>query len=457
MNPAELRPQLVKTPTTTSISAAEAIRSKDWIVQKKWDGMRVLIHVMPEEGVTLIYSRTGQDVRDQFPELTRLHEDFDGPAILDGEVVAMDPNRPGMESLELLQMRSGDKKARRRDDIPVDIVFFDVLAAQVDGVEFDGGDHPYSERLAFLKKMLKGTGHVTPQELTGNDTVSPDWEGVVAKKADSLYKTDKRTSEQLKFKATKRATVRATGLTPGKGSRSNHFGAITVEDEEGNPRGQIGSGFSDTQIAEIEAMDIESERPLMEVEYRFLGKNGLMVNTAYKGLRTDKNVADSADEFVGSTPHHAQKPVGKMSYKELEKLSASGGVTPENAEAVGQRMAKLKPPGKMTRSESQSEPFQANRLRREQAAMDARAIQKAADKKISEQRAKRLAPKAKKRPTIKQPKGTLSSPREGLPAHGPLTLSQSSGRLTSRSDYKSLWANWRRQPRDPNTGRWIDS
>lgn len=45
-----------------------------------------------------------------------------------------------------------------------------------------------------------------------------------------------------------------------------------------------------------------------------------------------------------------------------------------------------------------------------------------------------------------QPKGTRSSPRKGLPTHGPK-------RKGARNSAKG--GNWRKQPRDPNTGRWI--
>lgn len=299
MSSTEIYPQLAKTPTKTSLCAQEAIESPDWEVQRKWDGMRALFHILP--GETLIFSRTGQDLRDQFPELSTLHEHFEHPAILDGEIVAYEEEYGReRENLELLQMRLGDKKARRRHEIPVSVVFFDVLAAALgeSQTRFDGGQHPLSERLNVLRMMLVDTPFDMPVSLESGDRVPAHWEGVVAKKANSPYRPGKRTSEWLKFKAVKRATLRATGLTPGKGSREGSFGAILVEDLQGVHRGQVGSGFSDAVITEIEDWGnwwLHSERedwPLVEVEYRFLSKTGLMVNTAYKGHRQDKEQPD---------------------------------------------------------------------------------------------------------------------------------------------------------------------
>src|SRR5690348_5405923 len=104
-----------------------------WIVERKWDGMRAIFEL--SESGTRIFSRTGQDLCPQFPELLDLHERIGIDCILDGEIVTLGqrleqdvlvPGDPDTEDLEVLQLRLGDKKARRRVEVPVEVRFFDI-------------------------------------------------------------------------------------------------------------------------------------------------------------------------------------------------------------------------------------------------------------------------------------------------------------------------------------------
>lgn len=269
-----------------------------WIVERKWDGMRALFEIHCDR--TEIFSRTGQDLLPQFPELHRLHEKLP-PCILDGEIVAFMqgglPTTPGggREDLELLQMRLGDKAARRKDDIPVEVCFFDVL-------EGDGKSNLHESllwRKFLLSKILSGTPWGMPETLQPGEETPRHWEGTVAKDPHSVYSVGKRNNSWQKYKFVERATLRVTGMTPGLGRREGAFGALLVADAEGVERGQVGSGFSDSAIAEIldwewdgEALAEGRESHFIEVEYRFISKNGLLVNTAFKGIRSDKESAD---------------------------------------------------------------------------------------------------------------------------------------------------------------------
>lgn len=269
-----------------------------WILDRKWDGMRALFELSPEG--TQIFSRTGQDLRPQFPELLDLHEKLLGPLssttslILDGEIVALGVD--GVEDLELLQMRAGDKQARRRNEIPVEVRFFDIL-------EISGTDIRHlllSDRRLALWSLLEATdcSELMVETLAHGDPVPAGWEGVVSKRSDSKYESGKRRSTWLKWKRTHRATLRVTGLTPGLGARASSFGAAKVADANGVHRGQVGSGFTAEALERVlRSFHSDPETPLLiEVEYRFLSKTGLMVNTAFKGFRDDKVDADSEME-----------------------------------------------------------------------------------------------------------------------------------------------------------------
>lgn len=276
-----IQPMLARSPTATSPSLDETLTSTDWIVQRKYDGARALFH-LSEEG-TSIRSRTGQDFGPQFPELLDLHLRIPTPCLLDGEVLVLDDQ--DRDSLERLQLRIQDKQARRRDEIPVTAVFFDALA--VDYRDISG--YALEDRLEALGEVLEGTDFQPPEDVAA---VAPEWEGAVAKRRGSTYRFGKRSSDWLKFKVTQRATLRATGITKGNGSRSDSFGAVTFEDAAGVHRGQVGTGFSDSDIRQVLEWVESGEYPLIEVEYASVSKTGLLIHTRYKGVRSDKTEAD---------------------------------------------------------------------------------------------------------------------------------------------------------------------
>lgn len=270
------------------------LHGPEYIVERKWDGMRAIFEI--DEDETRIFSRTGQDLGPQFPELCRLHEVL-VPSVLDGEIVALVANANsamvaqlsskdgGEENLELLQWRISDKKAMQIHTVPVTVKFFDVLEAQGHCVV----NYTFQQRRELLEEVVGPDFMVETME--GAD-IPPHWEGVVSKLRSSRYECGKRRVSWSKYKFVNRATLWAVGLTSGKGARSSSFGAVMVCDANSVPRGQVGSGFTQNDIDEIQ--DLMPYGPfLIEVEYRFLSKTGLMVNTAYKGLRIDKQEADT--------------------------------------------------------------------------------------------------------------------------------------------------------------------
>jgi bifunctional non-homologous end joining protein LigD len=206
--------------------------------------------------------------------------------ILDGEIVVLDGD--GVEQLELLQMRAGDKNARMMNELPVTVKFFDIL-------ELEGEDLrslTLWRRRRYLEETVGQDFVVEILDATDVADIPAHWEGTVSKLSNSIYESGKRRSTWLKYKFVQRATLRATALTAGKGGRANSFGAVVVSDANGVRRGQVGSGFTQADIDALMAAQATGNWPLIEVEYRFLSKTGLMVNTAFKGIRTDKKEAD---------------------------------------------------------------------------------------------------------------------------------------------------------------------
>src|SRR5262245_36639855 len=97
-----------------------------WGFELKWDGVRAIVYV--DDGQVRVMSRNDLDVTRSYPELLRgLGRVLRGRAILDGEIVALNPQ--GVPSFALLQQRmhvripTGDLLAR----VPVQLYLFDLL------------------------------------------------------------------------------------------------------------------------------------------------------------------------------------------------------------------------------------------------------------------------------------------------------------------------------------------
>ncbi len=119
--PERLRPML-------ATLSHQPFSDPQWLYEIKWDGVRALVYC--RRGQVQLVSRTGRDISRQYPELAALgqalHGDGGGDkapmdAVLDGEIVALDPQ--GRANFSHLQQRinlTGDaENARARQKDPV--------------------------------------------------------------------------------------------------------------------------------------------------------------------------------------------------------------------------------------------------------------------------------------------------------------------------------------------------
>src|SRR5262245_36502691 len=85
--------------------------SMDWAFEIKWDGVRALGYA--DRGRWSMLSRRLEDVSARYPELEPIAEQLgDHQAIVDGEVVALDPD--GKPRFQLIQSRMGLRSEERR-------------------------------------------------------------------------------------------------------------------------------------------------------------------------------------------------------------------------------------------------------------------------------------------------------------------------------------------------------
>ena len=242
--------------------------AEEWSVEMKWDGVRCIARV--EDGRVVLTSRNDLDLTPTYPELQALAEHVHaGSAVLDGEIVALDPK--GRPSFSRLQQRMG--LTRKQDVEPamraqaVRLLLFDVL--EVDGRATVRA--PYRDRRDLLERLVDGGGPVDVPPVvataTGDglaDAVDDAMatsralglEGVVVKRADAPYRPGARSKDWVKRKHERQQEVVVGGWRPGHGRREGGVGSLLVGvHEDGRLRyaGRVGTGFSDADLDAIEA------------------------------------------------------------------------------------------------------------------------------------------------------------------------------------------------------------
>ena len=247
--PGALAPMLAMT--------AQAARSDpDWLCEPKLDGYRVIAFV---EGARVrLKSRRGIDLTAQFPEivaeLCALGADR---MILDGEIVALGPEgRPSFNALQNRAQRKGAKDiADGQAQTPAVLMCFDLL--HFAGINLRSA--PYVERRRYLAQCLLPSAHIQlihageDAEAIYAAAMASGYEGVVAKRRDSIYQPGQRVAAWRKVKPVHSAEFVIGGCTKGKGAREP-LGALLLGYWEGGVlkyAGHVGSGLDDAAVAEL--------------------------------------------------------------------------------------------------------------------------------------------------------------------------------------------------------------
>ncbi len=314
--------------------------SEEWAYEIKWDGIRALGYA--RRGKWSILSRRLEDVTARYPELEGIAEALaNHDAVVDGEVVALDAD--GRPRFQLIQSRMGltspgAVKAKMKQQ-PVDYVIFDLL-------HLDGRcvrDLPYLERRELLEDLdLDGARWRTPgYRLDGGADLleaarRQGLEGIVSKRADSLYRPGKRTGEWIKTRVWRRQEFVIGGYIPGEGSRAKRVGSVLVgyydrrrsELRKGQRQrlhfaGGVGSGLKEADLDFLTEELRKRERPespfqvgaptgpkarfalwcepelVCEVSWTEWTNEGTLRQPAFKGMRptSDKDPREVVNEF----------------------------------------------------------------------------------------------------------------------------------------------------------------
>ena len=234
----------------------------DWYVEEKYDGVRAQAHC--EHGAVAIFSRGMEDVSKSYPELVAELSRIPGSAILDGEILAWRDGRA--LSFTMLQQRLARKKLTEAMQVAIPVVFmgYDVLYR-------DGQltlDRPLEERRAMLEAAIREAGSArvlaSPQDQLGNNSeIAARYEaarengneGLLLKRAGSLYEPGKRGGAWLKVKrAFATLDVVITAAEQGHGKRATVLSDYTFAVRSGDQFLNIGKAYSGLTDAEIRDM-----------------------------------------------------------------------------------------------------------------------------------------------------------------------------------------------------------
>jgi bifunctional non-homologous end joining protein LigD len=330
------------------------------VYEPKYDGIRALVDLAPPQGrarpphVT-IYSRNGNDKTAQFPAivsaLAQIARRLDGPALLDGEIVAVDPEgRPlGFQHIQgRIHRTTAGEIERGEKDQPAVLVLFDILR---DGDE-DLRPLPLAARRLRLQERVRITAPIRTvirlSEMTVDDgrpllerAKSEGWEGLIGKDGQSVYQSGRRSPAWRKLKLLKQQEFVVGGWTEPRQTRQ-HFGALLVgyyDDGRLIFAGSVGTGFNQAELDRVAKLLREREtaaspfaekiktmerphwvKPELVAEIRFTEwtSDGLLRQPVYLGTRTDKKASEVVREDVeaqsprpkaqGSNPEAVTKP-----------------------------------------------------------------------------------------------------------------------------------------------------
>jgi bifunctional non-homologous end joining protein LigD len=235
-----IRPSPGRYQPMLATSWQRAFSDPGWWFEVKWDGYRTLAYCGP--GRTELRSRRGNDVASRFPEVAAMR--VEANVVLDGEIVAFDDD--GTPSFFLLGQR------------PANFIVFDLLFQ--DG---DRCDLPYEARRQLLDQINLPNPAVISQPVLGDGEALFDavgergMEGIVAKKAGSLYYPGRRSPDWRKVAHKHRGKAVVGGYLAGEGVRALTFGSLLVglwASDGLRFIGSVGSGLTDRTLREIDAL-----------------------------------------------------------------------------------------------------------------------------------------------------------------------------------------------------------
>ncbi|MBX9853479.1 MAG: non-homologous end-joining DNA ligase [Cytophagaceae bacterium] len=319
----------------------EVFDSDEWIYEIKWDGYRAIAEVNYND--VLLYSRNLLPFNEMFPDVVNALSEFGQQVILDGEVVVTDEN--GRSEFQRIQ------NYRRNGGGKLMYYVFDILYYN----GYDLRDVPLVERKELLKKIIpesdviKYSDHIKGQGIKFMELArEKNLEGIIAKKANSVYEAGVRGKNWLKIKIHAEQEAVICGFTEPRGGRKN-FGALILGVYEGDELvyiGHTGTGFNHKSLTEMHRklnglvtdkspfhkriktnMPVTWVKPKLVcvVKFQEWTGEGLMRVPVFQGLRIDKDPKEVKKENSKTLNKVIQHETSKRSIKAKVKVETEPG------------------------------------------------------------------------------------------------------------------------------------
>jgi bifunctional non-homologous end joining protein LigD len=224
-------------PMKASIGTPADLTREGYIFEPKLDGIRALCYV----NTTLaFFSRNKRTITADYPEFDFRTSIKAKSAILDGEIVVLDPSYSPRFSL----WQQGYEAI---------YVVFDIL--MLNGKSLI--DVPLSERKELLDKVIVDSPrlekclYTTHGENLWKEMLKRHMEGVMAKSINSCYYPGKRVKVWIKIKAYKTLEAIIIGFTQEKRSLSSLVLGMYTQDKELVYIGKVGTGFSQALLEDL--------------------------------------------------------------------------------------------------------------------------------------------------------------------------------------------------------------
>ncbi len=283
--------------------------SEDYIYELKLDGIRSVIYL--DDKYVEIRNKRNLRLNATYPELGDIWTQVNKRCILDGELLVVSNGKPDFYELQRRSMMTNRTKIEfAANKYPVSFSAFDILYIGNEQIT----DKPLTERKEILGNTVKENNKIIVSRYIKekgidlyNLTVEQDLEGIVAKKTDSKYYTDKRSKDWIKIKNLKDEDFVICGyiIKPG-----NKFSLVLGAYNENRleRQGHVTLGVSGEVFGKIKTVkraihpffdDTEdSEATWIEpavvctVKYMMKSSEGNMRQPVFKGLREDKDPKD---------------------------------------------------------------------------------------------------------------------------------------------------------------------
>jgi bifunctional non-homologous end joining protein LigD len=241
----------------------------NWLFEIKWDGVRALARI--ENGALALRSRNSIDITKRYPEFASLPDALAArQAILDGEIVAL--NAQGHSNFELLQERMHVRAPSESLVTQIRVVYFAFDLLYCDG--YDLREAPLLERKQLLRRLLYTSErfrYADHQLEHGKELFAlaeqNGLEGIVAKRADSPYVSD-RSPYWVKLKSTKTVDAVVGGWTEAR-TPALPLGSLLLGLYQGKKLrfiGHVGSGFDAKKLKELSSRLKELAAPASPFE-----------------------------------------------------------------------------------------------------------------------------------------------------------------------------------------------